>query len=96
MMLRRALSWPFVVAIKAYQVTLSPLVGRQCRFHPTCSWYALEAYRRHGPVRGTMLTLRRLLRCHPFHRGGYDPVPEGRDARGGGGLGRSCSRACTR
>lgn len=76
MTLRHALSLPFIVLIKLYQFTLSPFVGRQCRFHPTCSWYALEAYRVHGPIRGTMLTARRILKCHPFHRGGYDPVPE--------------------
>ena len=72
---RHALSLPFIVVIKLYQFTLAPLVGRQCRFSPTCSWYALEAYREHGPLRGTWLTARRILRCHPFHRGGYDPVP---------------------
>jgi uncharacterized protein len=66
---------PLVALIKAYQVTLSPIVGRQCRFHPTCSWYALEALRTHGPWRGSWLTLRRLGRCHPWSKGGYDPVP---------------------
>jgi uncharacterized protein len=76
MTLRHALAIPFILAIKMYQVTLAPFVGGQCRFHPTCSWYALEAYRVHGPVRGSMLSVRRLLKCHPFHRGGYDPVPE--------------------
>lgn len=68
-------AWPFIILIKVYQFTLSPLVGRQCRFHPTCSWYGLEAYRRFGAIKGTWLTLRRLARCHPFHAGGYDPVP---------------------
>lgn len=68
-------SWPFMALIKLYQFTLSPVLGRQCRFHPTCSWYGLEAYRRFGPIRGSWLTLRRLARCHPFHPGGYDPVP---------------------
>lgn len=69
------LSRPFILLIRAYQYTLSPIIGRQCRFWPTCSNYAIEAYRRHGPWVGTRLTLRRLGRCHPFSSGGYDPVP---------------------
>lgn len=68
-------AWPFIALIKLYQFTLSPLLGRQCRFHPTCSWYGLEAYRRFGAAKGTRLTMRRLARCHPFSKGGYDPVP---------------------
>lgn len=71
----RALAWPCILVIKVYQVTLSPVMGRQCRFSPTCSWYGLEAYRTHGGVRGTWLTLRRLARCHPLGGHGYDPVP---------------------
>ena len=54
---------------------LSPLLGGYCRFVPSCSVYAQEALRRHGAVRGTRFTLLRLLRCHPFHAGGHDPVP---------------------
>jgi uncharacterized protein len=73
--LRRAGILPFLVLIYGYRVTLGPLMGGQCRFHPTCSQYALDAYRAHGPLRGSLLTLRRLLRCHPFGGGGYDPVP---------------------
>ncbi len=68
-------AWPFIAAIWVYRFTLSPLIGGQCRFEPTCSRYALEAYRRHGACRGTKLTIRRVLRCHPLHPGGYDPVP---------------------
>lgn len=68
-------SWPFVALIRAYQVTLSPFMGGHCRFHPTCSAYAVEAYRVHGPVRGTLLTAWRLMRCQPFGGKGYDPVP---------------------
>ena len=71
----RIATLPFLGAIYAYRFTLSPFLGGQCRFHPTCSRYALEAYREHGPVRGSMLTARRLLRCHPFGGKGYDPVP---------------------
>lgn len=70
-----------VAMIKLYQVTLSSVLGRQCRFHPTCSWYALEAYRTHGPRRGTRLAIRRLSRCHPLSKGGYDPVPLNVDSR---------------
>jgi putative membrane protein insertion efficiency factor len=73
---RPLLSLPFILAIRLYQVTLGPLMGGHCRFHPTCSRYAIEAYRVHGPIRGSWLTLRRIGRCHPFGRGGYDPVPE--------------------
>lgn len=66
---------PFVAAIRLYQITLSWLLGGQCRFYPTCSNYGLEAYQRHGVFRGTWLTVRRILRCHPFGGEGYDPVP---------------------
>ena len=61
--------------IRLYQVTLSPYLGRSCRFYPTCSNYALEAIELHGVWRGGWLTLRRLGRCHPFHPGGFDPPP---------------------
>lgn len=61
--------------IRIYQWTLSPLIGPRCRFHPTCSDYAIEALGRYGAVRGTGLALRRLARCHPWHAGGVDPVP---------------------
>lgn len=89
---QRAASIPFIVLIKVYQYTLSPIVGRQCRFHPTCSWYALEAYRVHGPVRGTVLTLGRLWRCAPWGKGGYDPVPLRGERRGAGGVARGIER----
>lgn len=61
--------------IRLYQAILSPLMGGQCRFHPTCSHYGLDAIRQWGPVRGSWLTIRRILRCNPFVTGGYDPVP---------------------
>ncbi len=82
--LRRVLIWPFLAVIFAYRATLSPFVGRQCRFHPTCSLYALDAYGRHGAWIGTTLTFKRVLRCHPFSRGGYDPVPIDRPERAKG------------
>ena len=62
--------------IRAYQLVLSPLMGRQCRFEPTCSCYAIEAIKRHGSVRGGWMGVKRICRCHPFSPGGYDPVPE--------------------
>jgi putative membrane protein insertion efficiency factor len=64
--------------IRGYQLLVSPLLGPRCRFHPSCSHYALEAIETHGPARGSWLALRRLLRCHPLHPGGYDPVPTAR------------------
>jgi putative membrane protein insertion efficiency factor len=64
------------ILIRGYQRLLSPLLGPRCRFYPSCSQYALEAVERHGATRGTYLAARRLLRCHPFHPGGFDPVPE--------------------
>lgn len=70
-MLARAL----IGAIRFYQKGISPLTPPSCRFHPTCSQYGLEAVQRHGAARGSWLTLRRLARCHPFCKGGYDPVP---------------------
>jgi uncharacterized protein len=64
-----------LVLIRLYQLTLSPLLGTRCRFHPTCSAYAFEAIQRYGFLKGTSLGVRRLFRCHPFHAGGIDPVP---------------------
>jgi putative membrane protein insertion efficiency factor len=61
--------------IRGYQAAISPLLPPSCRFHPSCSQYALEAVTRHGALRGGWLAARRLARCHPFHPGGYDPVP---------------------
>jgi len=63
------------ILIRAYQLLLSPILGGQCRFIPSCSEYAVEAIDRHGSVRGCWLTLRRIVRCQPFCQGGYDPVP---------------------
>jgi putative membrane protein insertion efficiency factor len=69
------LAWLLAAPIHLYRWTLSPLLPRACRFHPSCSAYALAALQRHGPFKGLWLTLRRLGRCHPFHPGGLDPVP---------------------
>jgi putative membrane protein insertion efficiency factor len=65
-----------VALIKGYQYIISPLLGNRCRFYPSCSHYAVEALTLHGVVKGLYLALKRLLKCHPFHEGGLDPVPE--------------------
>lgn len=65
----------FILLIRGYQVGISPLLPASCRYYPSCSAYAIEAFERHGTLRGLYLTISRLLRCHPFHAGGYDPVP---------------------
>ena len=65
----------FIFAVKAYQKLISPMKLSCCRFSPTCSAYAIEAFNVHGAIKGLILTLYRLLRCNPFCKGGYDPVP---------------------
>lgn len=75
-MLRKALSYPFILLIRFYQVCISPLKPASCRFTPTCSQYGLEAFRRHGSVKGLILTVWRILRCNPWGGSGYDPVPD--------------------
>jgi uncharacterized protein len=62
--------------VRCYQYTLSPFLGQNCRFYPTCSNYALEAVKTHGAARGSLLAAKRLCKCHPWHPGGVDPVPE--------------------
>jgi hypothetical protein len=66
--------------IQLYRWFVSPMLGSNCRFHPTCSCYAQEALARHGALRGSWLAVRRIGRCHPWHPGGYDPVPDADDA----------------
>lgn len=72
--------WLAAAPVHLYRWTLSPFLGRQCRFHPTCSAYALEAIESHGPWKGWGLALRRIFRCHPWGASGFDPVPEKADA----------------
>ena len=73
--LKKALSFPLIILVRFYQICISPLKPATCRFTPTCSAYAIEALRKHGPVKGLYLTVKRLLRCHPWGGSGYDPVP---------------------
>ncbi len=61
--------------IKVYQLLISPLTGPTCRFYPSCSEYAFEAVKKHGSLKGVLLAVKRILKCHPFHPGGFDPVP---------------------
>jgi len=64
-----------IIFIKGYQYFISPLTGQRCRFYPSCSQYALEAIIKYGCLKGSFLALKRVLKCHPFHPGGFDPVP---------------------
>ncbi len=73
--INRTLTWLACGLIRAYRVTLSPLLGWHCRFYPTCSAYALEAFCHYGFMTGSYLTLKRLLKCHPWHAGGSDELP---------------------
>jgi putative membrane protein insertion efficiency factor len=74
-MVNRIFSWFFVGLIKVYQFTLSPFLGKQCRFVPTCSQYGIEAIKKHGALKGSWLTIKRIVRCNPWGSSGYDPVP---------------------
>lgn len=65
-----------LVIIKAYQLVLSPLLGSNCRFYPSCSHYSHDAIKGHGAIKGSYLSVRRISRCHPWSEGGYDPVPD--------------------
>jgi len=73
--MRKIFIFPFIVLIKTYQILISPLFPPSCRFTPTCSQYALEAYERHGLFKGSFLTLKRLSICNPWGGKGHDPVP---------------------
>lgn len=66
--------WIFIKWIRFYQIAISPLFPPTCRFYPTCSTYACEAISKYGPGKGLYLSIRRILKCHPFHPGGYDPI----------------------
>jgi len=70
------IKWLLLNLIKGYRLFISPLLGRSCRFYPTCSSYSLQAIERYGVLKGLWLSLKRIARCHPYHPGGYDPLPE--------------------
>lgn len=74
------MKWLVLRLIRLYQLVLSPIMGQQCRFYPTCSQYTMEAVELHGVLKGLWLGARRISRCHPFHAGGFDPVPGSKDA----------------
>ena len=65
-----------ILLIRFYQKFISPMFPAKCRFYPTCSQYTLEAIKEHGAIKGTYLGIRRILKCHPFYEGGYDPIPK--------------------
>lgn len=73
--IKRGLGWFFLLLIKIYQLTISPLFPGTCRYTPTCSQYGVEAIRKYGPFKGAWLTLKRIGRCHPWGGHGHDPVP---------------------
>ena len=72
---RNAMIGLLLLLIRIYQIALSPILGPACRFEPTCSEYAYQAISTHGWMRGSLLAIKRILRCHPFNPGGFDPVP---------------------
>lgn len=74
-LLKKVFNAPFILLIQFYRHCISPLTPPSCRFVPTCSQYALEAFRKYGPLKGFWLSLKRILRCHPLGGSGYDPVP---------------------
>ncbi|MBP3299462.1 MAG: membrane protein insertion efficiency factor YidD [Muribaculaceae bacterium] len=73
--IRKAAVWALVLPIRFYQRCISPMLPSVCRYTPSCSQYAVEALRKHGPVKGLWLALKRISRCHPWGGSGYDPVP---------------------
>lgn len=66
---------PFIGLVRFYQLAISPWIGSNCRYHPTCSQYSIEAFKKHGVIKGFVLTVKRLSKCHPWGGSGHDPVP---------------------
>ena len=73
--IKEVLAFPFILLIFLYQRIISPWIGPKCRYTPTCSQYGIEALKKHGPIKGLWLTIKRVSRCHPLGGSGYDPVP---------------------
>ena len=91
------LKQPILWLIKGYRYAISPLLGQHCRYYPTCSGYTYQAIERYGLLRGTWLGIKRILRCHPWHEGGYDPVPGSEEAHRhehDHSPGQPCEHAC--
>ena len=74
-MLNKIVIFPFILIIRAYQLVISPILGSNCRFMPTCSEYALESLKAYGLIKGIYLTIKRIGKCHPWGSNGYDPIP---------------------
>lgn len=74
-MLKKIIQFPFILSIRFYQVVISPLTPATCRFEPTCSHYSAEAIQKHGVFKGIWLSIKRISKCHPWGKSGYDPVP---------------------
>lgn len=75
-MISKVISAIIIAVVRIYQYTISPLLGKNCRFLPTCSEYAIEVIKSHGPFKGSYLAFKRILKCHPFHEGGIDKPPK--------------------
>ena len=75
----KVLAWPLIKLVQFYRIVISPWLGTNCRYQPSCSTYAIEALRTHGALRGSYLAARRIGRCHPWGGSGYDPVPARQD-----------------
>ena len=75
-MKNKILIYPFIFTIKIYQFIFSPLIGKNCRYLPTCSEYAIESLKLHGLLRGSFFSIKRILKCHPFGGHGFDPIPK--------------------
>ena len=74
-MINKILAYPFILIIKFYQSFISPLIGANCRYTPTCSEYSINSFKKHGLIKGFFLSVKRISKCNPFFKGGYDPVP---------------------
>jgi len=80
-MLKKILIFPFVLLVRIYQTLISPLTPATCRYQPTCSYYTLEALKKHGLIKGGKLAVKRIFSCHPWGGSGYDPVPDKKEKK---------------